>query len=88
MHRFYQNFVLFLFLASGHQLIGQSTLLTPVTTVVDKSKAGNKLPAIIDNSVIPEELVLIAKIYLLPPERGGTLFIIGKLPNLTQIQKQ
>ena len=50
MHRFYQNFVLFLFLASGHQLIGQSTLLTPVTTVVDKSKAGNKLPAIIDNS--------------------------------------
>jgi hypothetical protein len=30
--------------------MGQSTLLNPVTTLVDKSKAGNKLPVIIDNS--------------------------------------
>jgi hypothetical protein len=50
MHRFYQILTLFILLASNNQLICQSTLLNPITTLVDKSKAGNKLPAIIDNA--------------------------------------
>ena len=50
MHRFYQILTLFILLASNKQLICQSALLNPITTLVDKSKAGNKLPAIIDNA--------------------------------------
>jgi hypothetical protein len=50
MHRFYQILVLFILLSSNNLLFSQSTLLSPITTLVDKSKAGNKLPAIIDNA--------------------------------------
>lgn len=50
MHRFYKMFVLVILAASGSPLISQSTLLNPIITLVDKSKAGNKLPAIIDNA--------------------------------------
>ena len=50
MHRFYKMIVLVILAASGSPLISQSTLLNPISTLVDKSKAGNKLPAIIDNA--------------------------------------
>ena len=50
MLKFYRLFILIAFLADNHRSAGQSTLLNPISTLVDKSKAGNKLPAIIDNA--------------------------------------
>lgn len=50
MLKFYKLLVLILLLAGSRQLISQSTLLNPITTLVDKSKASNKLPTIIDNA--------------------------------------
>jgi hypothetical protein len=50
MLKFYKILVLLILLVGSRQLISQSTLLNPITTLVDKSKAGNKLPTIIDNS--------------------------------------
>jgi phage FluMu protein gp41 len=50
MLKFYKILVLLILLAGSRQLISQSTLLNPITTLIDKSKAGNKLPTIIDNA--------------------------------------
>lgn len=87
MLKFYKILVLLILLAGSRQLISQSTLLNPITTLIDKSKAGNKLPTIIDNAGNTRGAGFNGENIFVATRTGEISFITGMLPSLMMIPK-